>query len=382
MRFVSVSRILPLLLSSLCHASDIHAEHDKRQPAEAYAQLHGQLVELQDKQARFHEWLNRGKPPGGPERVRWSLFISGAVAHATSILGLAGAALETFASCEKLRWEMLRAMRDWRSLEAQAAEFLFALSTHGSPLNCEHGLGALPVGEVPLREFQVVLYWLERCDDIFRMLVDAMDAPISCTALPKTPLSSQCGHDGGPFGEHEVARRTLFGRWYTDQGLLRAVVRHVVSHGETVADIGAGGGHYAAWLNRTGLVEAFAFDGARGIETATGGAVRWADAGRPGLWLNRTFDWVFSVEVGEHLPPQRAPDFVRNLVRHASRGLVLSWSGDCSQGIGHIGCQPLQTWREMIASAGARMDETLTQLLASSADIPYISDSVTVFRKL
>jgi hypothetical protein len=34
----------------------------------------------------------------------------------------------------------------------------------------------------------------------------------------------------------------------------------------TVGDLGAGGGHYSTWLNETGLVRAYAFDGIPEIE--------------------------------------------------------------------------------------------------------------------
>ncbi|KAK7004434.1 hypothetical protein BgiMline_005954, partial [Biomphalaria glabrata] len=38
------------------------------------------------------------------------------------------------------------------------------------------------------------------------------------------------------------------------------------------------------------------------------------------------FDWVLSIEVGEHIPPQYEDTYLDNLARHAREGLILSWA--------------------------------------------------------
>ena len=43
-----------------------------------------------------------------------------------------------------------------------------------------------------------------------------------------------------------------------------------------VCDLGAFGGHYSSWLNDTGLVTAYAFDGTPRVEELTQGRVRYA----------------------------------------------------------------------------------------------------------
>merc|ERR1719159_926862 len=64
----------------------------------------------------------------------------------------------------------------------------------------------------------------------------------------------------GSFVTYEFLRRKVFGQWAIDRGLLRGLIRHVwrPAHDNepiSVADFGAGGGHYSAWLNDTGLVQ-------------------------------------------------------------------------------------------------------------------------------
>ncbi|CAG5124210.1 unnamed protein product, partial [Candidula unifasciata] len=38
------------------------------------------------------------------------------------------------------------------------------------------------------------------------------------------------------------------------------------------------------------------------------------------------YDWVVSVEVGEHIPAKFEDIYLDNLARHAKEGIVLSWA--------------------------------------------------------
>lgn len=52
--------------------------------------------------------------------------------------------------------------------------------------------------------------------------------------------------------------------------------------------------------------------------------------------LGRKFDWVQSLEVGEHIPPEKTSVFVNNLVKHAKNGIILSWAIPGQNGFSHI----------------------------------------------
>ena len=62
------------------------------------------------------------------------------------------------------------------------------------------------------------------------------------------------------------------------------------------------------------------FDGAFNIDVLSGGFIKFADLSMEGLWLGRRWDWVMSVEVGEHIPSDKEDFFIDNLVRHACKG--------------------------------------------------------------
>jgi len=207
----------------------------------------------------------------------------------------------------------------------------------------------------------------------------------------------------GMFGNFEVLRRQIFQQWAVDKGLLRGLLRYVLSQrfcacedrepGNTdtefvtlptslsLADFGAGAGKYTQWLNDTGLVSAFAFDGGVGIGEATQGQVAEVDIAESNLVLWRTFDWILCLEVAEHVPDAFLDAFLDNIGRHLHVGLVMSWSPDTS-GIGHIGARPEREWHALVtASLGLVVDVRGTALLRAACQIDYLAQTVTVFRR-
>lgn len=49
----------------------------------------------------------------------------------------------------------------------------------------------------------------------------------------------------------------MFDRWYLDAGVVKEFVRWIATNeevGSSIIDLGAGGGHYSARFNQTGLV--------------------------------------------------------------------------------------------------------------------------------
>ena len=195
----------------------------------------------------------------------------------------------------------------------------------------------------------------------------------------------------GSFVTYEFLRRKVFRQWAIDKGLLRGLLRHVWQPDHegplAVGDFGAGGGHYSAWLNDTGLVTAFAFDGTQQAGELTDGLVQEVNLveaqnrrlegqivldvsrnDRVGglkrlqeMHLWRRFDWILCLEVGEHVPKAYAGTLLANLRRHATKGLVMSWSDDW-EGIGHVNCLSRADFVALVeASTGFVLDEGATE---------------------
>jgi len=204
--------------------------------------------------------------------------------------------------------------------------------------------------------------------------------------LPQALTSTEhfWGHGAhGMFVNTTVIYRTLFPESaILDKGLLRTLLR-ILPHGVEVADFGALDGQYAKWLNDTGWVTAFAFDGVEGVAELTAGAVSQADLAEDLRipWRTRPFDWVLCLEVAEHIPPEREQRFLANLARYSGAGLILSWAPPGIEGEGHVNCLPLEESRARVEALGFTQDMAATEVLRVAAEVPWIGASVALYRR-
>eukprot|EP00929_Paragymnodinium_shiwhaense_P014752 TRINITY_DN122711_c0_g1_i1.p1 TRINITY_DN122711_c0_g1~~TRINITY_DN122711_c0_g1_i1.p1 ORF type:complete len:429 (-),score=26.41 TRINITY_DN122711_c0_g1_i1:391-1677(-) len=194
------------------------------------------------------------------------------------------------------------------------------------------------------------------------------------------------GHEEhGMFMNSTVIYRKMFPESaLLDKGLLRFLIRQVVPADATLGDFGALDGQYAKWLNDTGLVTAFAFDGVQGVTELTDGIVSQVDLATELHihWHPEPFDWVMCLEVAEHIPPEEERVFLANLNRHARSGMVVSWAPPEIEGEGHVNCVPKEESRRRIEALGFRQDEGATASLRAAAHIPWIAASVAVYRRI
>ena len=52
--------------------------------------------------------------------------------------------------------------------------------------------------------------------------------------------------------------------------------------------------------------------------------------------MKKKYDWVISLEVGEHIPKEYENIFIENLHKNNIRGIVLSWAIKGQGGDGHV----------------------------------------------
>lgn len=112
--------------------------------------------------------------------------------------------------------------------------------------------------------------------------------------------------------------------------------------GASVLDVGCGMGSYGAYFRQhEPSVRWTGVDGSEGIEEASGGLVQFADLAVDGLprSLRRQWDWTFSSQVAEHVPPGDEAAFMHTLVVHATRGVVLTWASLGQAGLMHVNNQ-------------------------------------------
>lgn len=113
----------------------------------------------------------------------------------------------------------------------------------------------------------------------------------------------------------------------------------------SVVDFGAGVG---TWLEAARHVGAESVVGIEGhwVETSalrfSGAEYRYQDLNRT-IKLERQFDLAISVEVAEHLHPERGPTFVDDLCS-ASQQILFAAALPRQRGEGHINCRPHSYW--------------------------------------
>lgn len=92
------------------------------------------------------------------------------------------------------------------------------------------------------------------------------------------------------------------------------------------------------WTSTSQAVKSWTgYDGAKNITEITRGLVRHMDLSKPQHFKGRKWDYVLSMEVGEHIPAQYESIFLDNVVRPAREGVVLSWAIQIpGSGLGHV----------------------------------------------
>eukprot|EP00439_Symbiodinium_sp_Y106_P034408 s5693_g4.t1 len=283
---------------------------------------------------------------------------------------------------------VLRGVEGWKKLHVDYLAqqwYGFAFGTFKQPgMSAGDGGAASSAQE----SFMAGSFWMSKvfrwfdgyAQDLYKAMLELEGAELTSG---EGPVRLHHQDEQGSFVTYEFLRRKVFGQWAIDKGLLRGLIRHVwqpdFEETTAIGDFGAGGGHYSKWLNETGLVEAFAFDGTHQAAELTDGLVQEVNLVQD-LTLWRTFDWVLCLEVGEHVPKQYSSTLLSNLKRHARKGLVMSWSDDW-EGIGHVNCLSRPEFIAFVQkSTGFLLDEAATEVVRGACEIDYIARTLAVFR--
>jgi 2-polyprenyl-3-methyl-5-hydroxy-6-metoxy-1,4-benzoquinol methylase len=146
----------------------------------------------------------------------------------------------------------------------------------------------------------------------------------------------------------------------------------------SIVDFGCGLGRYVEKIRQRGLI-AKGYDGNPDTPILSGGICEILDLSEP-FQLPEIFDWVMSLEVGEHLPQQYEKTFIENLMRHARNGIILSWAIKNQGGTGHFNEQNNDYIKSVFENYGYKNDlEAENKLRNCSKN--WFQHSLMVFRK-
>lgn len=148
---------------------------------------------------------------------------------------------------------------------------------------------------------------------------------------------------------------------------------------KSICDFGCELGKYVGWLKKHGF-ECDGFDGNPNTAELTGGMCRTLNLAEP-VQLDKKYDSVICLEVGEHIPKKFEAVFLDNLTNHAKETIVLSWAIPGQEGDGHVNCRPNSYVIYQLWKRGFQYRPSQTILLRANCYIPWFKNTLMVFSK-
>lgn len=150
--------------------------------------------------------------------------------------------------------------------------------------------------------------------------------------------------------------------------------------GKSLADFGARIGLYAQYFKDSGRIKSVnAYDAAPNVEEITDEFVQFADLSLPQFFPQ--VDWVYSIEVGEHIPKASFETFLDNIDRTAKEGVVLTWAIPNQPGVGHVNCLPNDVIKQKMSEHGFVSDEAMEVKFRKAATLSWLKNTIMVFRR-
>ena len=148
----------------------------------------------------------------------------------------------------------------------------------------------------------------------------------------------------------------------------------------SVVDFGCGRGYYAKFLNDNNI-PTDCYDGSPDTKIKTNGMCDVLDLAID-FDLNKQYDWVLSLEVGEHIPEKYFDTFIKSLCKHSKEGIVLSWAIKDQDGLGHVNCRPNEYIKNKLAELGYINDVDAENKLRKNTTHEWFHNTIMVFRKI
>jgi len=163
-----------------------------------------------------------------------------------------------------------------------------------------------------------------------------------------------------------------------DNGLMDALPQ-MFEKNSTVVDFGCGNADYVKHLHNNGF-KVEAYDGNPNTPEMTDGLGKVLDLSKE-FDLGKTFDYVVSLEVAEHIPKKFQDVYVNNLIKHTDSYLIMSWALDGQGGDGHVNEQNEDYVLNLFDKLGMTYHEDISQILRDVAKLGWFKKTIYVFTK-
>ena len=222
--------------------------------------------------------------------------------------------------------------------------------------------------------FRLLVEWSRRRDWTAAIAAAFDGSQRNCCTPEAAGMIHPNGYWDGPRAAHQHQH---------DATLCDAVLAFFLREGaRSVVDLGCGLGQYVRAFSAGGLAAA-GFDGNPATPRLSKGACGVLDLSVVAdVGAAAPYDWVLSLEVGEHLPKQHEAAFLENCHRHNGCGMVLSWATRGQGGTGHVNEQDNDYVKAAVCAMGYANDLEAERELRGAARFSYFQRTVMVFRRV
>ena len=148
---------------------------------------------------------------------------------------------------------------------------------------------------------------------------------------------------------------------------------------KTLLDLGCGPAFYVSNIAEEGI-SCEAYDGNPNTPELTNGLGQVKDLSVD-FDLGKKYDFVLSLEVGEHIPQEFEDIFINNVLKHSSKYVLLSWAIPRQGGDGHFNEQPNNYIINKITALGFEYDKELSQEFRKNAKAHWFKNTLMLFKK-
>lgn len=153
-----------------------------------------------------------------------------------------------------------------------------------------------------------------------------------------------------------------------------------------IADFGCGPGWYTYFLYKSGI-QVNGYEGNPNVEYISSllfnneyhcQCLDLTEA----FEIDIPFEMILCLEVGEHIPQKSEDTFIRNLVKNASKFILISWAIPGQKGDGHVNCHTNTYVIEKFAKLGWYYNKTMSSLLRYESNLLWFKDTLMFFERI
>ena len=148
---------------------------------------------------------------------------------------------------------------------------------------------------------------------------------------------------------------------------------------DNILDLGCGSGDYVKHFLGNGIY-ANGYDGNPDTPELSDYTCSVWDLTEPKK-LKDEYDWVLSLEVGEHIPAKYESDYINNIDANNKKGVIISWAIPGQHGYGHVNCRDNKYIKDLFHKLGYMNNTEIETKFREVSRLPWFGNTIMVFER-